>query len=122
MKTSNNIPGLLKRAKLYGLPEQKLKEIVERDKYCVYCGVKMKMHDSSIGTPRDKMTIEHFSNKAPWGESVHVGMCCGSCNSSKGSKTMFGWFKTQYCLDRNINEKTVAGPVKKFITTMKKKH
>ena len=115
MKNKENISGLLTRAKYWGVSEKKLREIVIRDKYCLYCSVKMKIYSSSIGTPKNKATIEHFSNKAQWGESVDVGLCCGSCNSSKGNKKMFDWFKTQYCIDKNINEKTVAKPIKGYI-------
>ncbi len=122
MKANNkSILGLLNRAKIYGLPEEKLREILLRDKNCIFCGIKMKTHVSSIGTPRDKKTIEHFSNKAEWGEAVDVGICCGSCNSSKSNKKIFDWFKTKYCLERNINERTVAEPVKDYIKNNSKK-
>lgn len=120
-KDLENISALLVRARIYGIPKERLKEIVARDKFCVYCHIKMKRHLSSIGTPKDKATIEHFSNKAFIGESKNIGMCCGRCNSSRSNKKLFDWFKTPYCLERNINEKTVAKPIKDYIKRMGKK-
>lgn len=109
------ISGLLVRAKMYGLPEEKLREIVARDKTCIYCHKRMKRHASSIGTPSDKATIEHFSNVAEHGEAINVGICCGSCNSSRSDSMLFDWFKSQYCLKNKINQKTVAKPIKDYI-------
>lgn len=117
-----NISGLIKRGKYYGISEDVIKKILKRDKVCVYCSQKMKLHVSSIGTPRDKKTIEHFNEKYVYAAKEDgVGICCGSCNSSRSDSGLSKWFKTQYCIDRNINEKTVAEPVKKFITNNKKK-
>jgi len=116
----NNIDNLLKRAKHWGVPEKVLGKIWKRDKICIYCRKKM-IYGPSVGTPRNKATIEHFSDNAKWDEKVDVGICCGSCNSSKGNKKLSAWFKTAYCLDKKINEKTVAKPVKDYIKKMGKR-
>lgn len=114
----NNIDNLLKRAKYWGVPEKVLRKIVERDKVCVYCRKKM-IYGSSIGTPKNKATIEHFSDDPDWYEEVDVGICCGSCNSSKGNKKLSHWFKTDYCVKNNIDEKKVSKPVKDYIKKIK---
>lgn len=120
-KDIKNISGLLVRAKFWRVPEEVLKKILIRDKNCVYCHIKTKIHQSSIGTPKDKKTIEHFSEKYVHSPlEADVGICCGSCNSSKGNKKLSTWFKTKYCLNNNINEKTVARPVKDYIGKRKK--
>lgn len=67
------------------------------------------------GTPADKATIEHLSNDGPFNEKSNIAICCGSCNASRGVKELFDWFKTAYCVERNINEETVAEPVKEYI-------
>lgn len=106
----------------HGIPEEDLKKIKARDIKCVYCHKLMQEHSHVKGTPKDKATLEHLSNYPPffWNELVIfdpsiVTICCGSCNSSRGPKELLDWFKEQYCLDRNINEKTVEEPVKEFI-------
>lgn len=114
--TNENIAGLIKRAKSYGISEEVLRKILKRDKVCIYCGIKMKAHVSSIGTPKDKKTIEHFNEKYEYAANEDgVGICCGSCNSSRSDNKLSVWFKTKYCLDRNINQKTVAKPIKDYI-------
>jgi hypothetical protein len=116
-----NLSRLLVNAKIWGVPEDVLRKIVARDKTCVYCNRKMKLHLSTIGTPGDKKTIEHFANDINFDDEVgieDVGICCGRCNSSKGSKKLCDWLKSDYCIESKINIKTVASPVKAFI----KKH
>jgi hypothetical protein len=104
-------------ANQYGLPEEKLENIRARDKTCVYCH--KKMVDTSSVNRRDWATIEHLNYLPPWNNPDTVAICCGSCNSSRGQKKLIDWFKGQYCLDRNINEKTIAEVVKNFIKTKK---
>lgn len=106
----------------HGIPEEELKKIKVRDTKCVYCHKAMKEYGHVKGTPGDKATIEHLNNHPPffWNKLIIfdpsvVAICCGSCNSSRGPKELLDWFKEQYCLDRNINEKTVEEPVRKFI-------
>lgn len=117
-----NIENLLKRAKLYGISKEVLEKIIERDKVCIYCRKEMKRCASVIGTPKNKATIEHFSDVGELGAGVEeVGICCGSCNSSRGNKKLFSWFKKDYCIKNNINEKKVAKPIKNYIKKMGKK-
>jgi len=110
----------------FGIPEEELKKIRERDKKCVYCN--KKMIKPKIGYRRiDWATIEHFREKGPfyWPElkKEDIAICCSQCNSSRGRKELSEWFKSQYCLDRvnKINEKTVADPVKRYLNKKKRK-
>lgn len=48
-------------------------------------------------------------------QANNIVMCCGSCNSSRGVKQLAHWFNSSYCLAGNINENTVAEPVKKYL-------
>lgn len=50
-----------------------------------------------------------------------IVICWGSCNSSRGVKKLSDWFRTKYCITNNINENTVADPVKKYLNRKKKK-
>jgi hypothetical protein len=82
----------------------------------------MKRHPFVIGTPKDKATIEHFSDVGEYNAKENeVGICCGECNRRRGNKKLLDWFKTKYCLDRNINEKNVAKPIKEYIKKNGKK-
>jgi hypothetical protein len=104
----------------FGIPNKEEEEIRARDKTCVYCHKVMKAYPDTKGTPGDKATIEHLNCDPPfyWKDGLKksgLAICCGECNSSRGKKTLLDWFKTKYCLDRNINKDTVAEPVKKYL-------
>lgn len=104
----------------YGLPVVELKRIFERDKVCVYCKKIMKSH--KINNKRsDWFTIEHLNYRPPYNNPETVTICCWGCNSSRGNKKIRDWFKTQYCIDKNINSKTVSSPVKKYLVKVEDK-
>lgn len=59
----------------YGLPENRLNEIRDRDKTCVYCH--KIMNQPSIGGFRgDWATIEHLNYLPPWNNPDTVAICC----------------------------------------------
>lgn len=104
----------------YGLSEKDLQKIRRRDILCVYCHKTMK-DPRDGGERRDWATIEHLNFMPPWNNSATVAICCASCNSSRGVKKITDWFKTSYCLERNINIETVADPVREFINIYENK-
>lgn len=99
----------------YGIRKEVEEEIRIRDKTCVYCGKKMvKSH------PKNKPTIEHLNNIPHYYNpkdlnKSDLAICCHSCNCSRGSKHYWDWFESSYCIERNINKKTVADIIKKYI-------
>ena len=100
----------------FGIPNKDEEEIRMRNRVCVYCGKAF----NKKGTYGKRATIEHLSCDPPfyWKDGLKksgLAICCGSCNSSRGKKTLPNWFKTPYCLDRNINKDTIAEPVKKYL-------
>jgi len=98
----------------YGLPDDKVDAVRERDRRCVYCH--KEMHKPSASVPRkDWATIEHFNHIPPWDNPDTIGICCFSCNSSRGNKPILDWFRTKYCKERNITPTTVARPVLEYI-------
>lgn len=103
----------------YNIPDWLEKKVRDRDKLCVYCGVKFKDYSCAKGTPSDKATFEHINND---GEPIeaNIAMCCASCNSSKGVKKLLDWFNSSYCRERNIGEKTVASIIQKYIKNISK--
>ena len=105
--------------KNFGIPDGVLSEIMERDKKCVYCHKAM-IYPYIRENAKDSATIEHLSPEPPfhWSDEMqenNIVMCCGSCNSSRGAKQLANWFNSSYCLARNINENTVAEPVKNYL-------
>ncbi len=109
----------------FGIPENVLSEIRARDNACVYCRKTM-IYPYLTNNRVDSATIEHLNFDGPfcWGDGLQahdIVICCGACNSSRGIKNLAGWFKTQYCIDRNISANTVAAPVKSYLQRQKKR-
>jgi len=103
----------------YGLPEDELAKIYARDKTCVYCR-KMMIEHTFTEERRDWSTIEHLNHLPPWNNASTVAIACMSCNASRSNYKISDWFKTQYCLSKNINEDTVAEPVRQYIQNIEK--
>lgn len=99
-------------------------KIILRDQVCIYCGKKMSYEKNS---PRkDWATVEHLNYRSDWdsvgsymkeGKDVTeiIGVCCWSCNASRGALPLPLWFEKQYCLERDINIHTVAQVVKNYL-------
>lgn len=109
----------------FGIPEEELSKIRLRDKNCVYCHKKL-IYPFVKNKQGDCATIEHLNCDAPfdWSDGLRIediAICCGSCNSSRGPKRLLAWFRTKYCMERGINEDTVADPVKKYLERKKGK-
>jgi len=97
----------------YSIPEELEQKIRKRDKFCVYCGIKLKGFYPGKG--KDKATIEHMNNDGPYDEEWNLAICCNSCNSSKFNKSLLKWLESDYCKDKNINKETVANVIKQYI-------
>jgi len=93
----------------WNIPEWLENEILERDKVCVYCGVKF---GSSIESRKTQASWEHIINDARIITRENIARCCVSCNSSKGTKRLSDWINSQYCVTKGINRETVADVVK----------
>lgn len=102
----------------YGLPEDRLEELRQRDTHCVYCHKRL-VYPWDSNNRTDSATIEHLNHLPPWDNIETVAYCCGSCNSSRRDLPILEWFGTTYCLTRGINEHTVAAPVQKYLSDTK---
>lgn len=103
----------------FGIPENLLSEIRARDKACVYCHKTM-IYPYLARNSSDCATIEHLNFDGPfyWRDGLRahdIVICCGSCNSSRGAMKLEDWFKTRYCINKNINANTVAAPVRSYL-------
>jgi 5-methylcytosine-specific restriction endonuclease McrA len=93
----------------WGIPDWLEQKVRKRDKQCVYCHVKFKSKDS------DKASWEHINNNGPSDREWNIALCCNSCNRHKLTKKLLQWFDSDYCKKNNINKKTVAPIIKKYI-------
>jgi 5-methylcytosine-specific restriction endonuclease McrA len=101
--------------KNWGIPESLQQKVRARDRSCVYCRVTF---SSSKSDRKRNPTWEHFDNDR-WDDvfimRFNVARCCNSCNASKGTKPLRQWLTSSYCIERNINQNTVARVVKRFL-------
>ena len=96
----------------WGIPDWLEKHIIERDKCCVYCGVKF---GSSTQSRKTQASWEHIINDARIINKENIARCCVACNSSKGTKKLSEWINSKYCKNKGINKNTVAQVVRKAL-------
>jgi len=98
----------------WGIPKSLEDKVRERDKYCVYCRVKLASNNKG-GSRKNLPTWEHIINDAGIITPENIALCCASCNSSKGTKLLSDWINSDYCKRKGINSKKVAPVVKKAL-------
>ena len=101
----------------WNIPDWLEKEVKERDKACVYCGIQMIEQMPPGGSRKSVATWEHIINDASIITRENIARCCVSCNSSKGTKKPTDWLHSSYCKKRGINKDTVAEVVKNALKT-----
>jgi hypothetical protein len=99
----------------WGIPDRHEKEVKERDKNCIYCGVRMIQQMPPHGSRKTMATWEHIINDAGIVSRKNIARCCVACNSSKGTKKLSDWIKSNYCKKHGINKDTVAEVVKEAL-------
>ena len=102
-------------ANTYGISDEDEKLTRARDTRCVYCHKPMSQPPFTKRNRSNWATIKHFDNDGPLDSVWNIGICCWACNSSKGAMPLSEWFKTDYCIQREINANTVAEPVKTYL-------
>ena len=96
----------------WNIPDWLEKEVLKRDKVCVYCGVRFGSDKKSRKT---QATWEHVINDASIVTRENIVRCCVACNSSKGTKSLSKWINSSYCKKKNIDKSTVADIIKKAL-------
>ncbi len=99
----------------WGIPDWLEKEVKERDKTCVYCGVQLIQQMPPGGSRKSVATWEHIINNENIITRENIARCCAACNSSKGTKKLFDWIKSSYCKKHGLNQDTVAEVVRKAL-------
>ena len=96
-----NIPGLLER------------EVIKRDRCCVYCGVEF---TAQSGSRRALPSWEHIINDARIITRDNIARCCVGCNASKGTKSLIEWLESEYCRTRGITGESVAAVARQVLS------
>ncbi len=96
----------------WNIPKWLEKEVRERDKTCVYCGVSF---TSSKVSKKTAASWEHIINDAKIITRENIALCCCGCNASKGQKQLSVWLQTKYCKERGITAMSVAPIIKQAI-------
>jgi len=93
----------------WNIPDGLEREVIERDRRCVYCGVAF----APQGTRRrDHPSWEHIVNDARIVTRENIARCCVGCNASKGTKDLAEWLASTYCGMRGITRESVAAVVR----------
>lgn len=85
------------------------REVIERDRCCVYCGVEFTAHTANR---RERPSWEHIINDASIITRENIARCCIGCNASKGTKHLAHWLQSRYCAARGITRESVASVVR----------
>jgi 5-methylcytosine-specific restriction endonuclease McrA len=93
----------------WNIPDWLEREIIQRDRCCVYCGVDFTAQSAKR---RDQPSWEHIINDADIITRENIARCCVGCNASKGTKTLVGWLDSRYCRIRGITAESVASVVR----------
>ena len=96
----------------WGIPLEVEQQVLKRDKSCVYCGISFSIPNPSR---KIKATWEHIINDIRINNLENIALSCGSCNASKGSKTLTNWLKSSYCQNKGITLESVSAVVKQHI-------
>ena len=96
----------------WNIPDWLEREVIQRDRRCVYCGVEFA---SSNAIGRTKPSWEHIVNDARIINRENIARCCVSCNASKGANDLAIWLESNYCRKHGITKDTVAEVVKRAL-------
>jgi hypothetical protein len=89
-------------ANKWGIPNDVEKEVLARDKVCVYCGVE-------FGAERKSMrSWEHIINDVNIATMENIALCCVGCNASKGAKLLHDWIDSPNAKRRGITCESLA--------------
>lgn len=80
-------------------------QVIQRDFQCVYC------RHIFAAPYEDRATCpswEHIVNDPLLVSLDNIALCCGSCNSSKATKSLRKWLESPYCKRKGITEQSMA--------------
>ena len=94
------------------IPDWLEREVRDRDRRCVYCGIAFGSLEPS---KKSRATWEHIVNDAQMINRENIARCCVACNSSKGTKRLSDWLESEYCRRRGVTRDSVAQIVQRAL-------
>lgn len=88
----------------WNIPAWLEREVVERDRGCIYCRVSF----ATASARRDRPSWEHIVNDVSIVTRENIALCCIGCNASKGAKPLDVWLRSRYCVERGISSQSIA--------------
>ena len=98
----------------WNIPAWLEREVLERDRSCVYCGTSF----ASAASRRSRPSWEHIVNDASIVSRENIALCCIGCNASKGTKLLTDWLQSRYCSAHGIAPRSVAPVVKAALAAL----
>jgi hypothetical protein len=96
---------LISTAERWKIPRALAIEIIARDTACIYC---RSVFEDPIASRATCPSWEHIVNDLSIVNIENIGLCCVSCNASKGTKPLKKWLKSNYCVARQITSQSMA--------------
>jgi len=87
------------------IPRTLALQIIERDQQCIYC---RHVFISPFTVRASCPSWEHIVNDLSLINLENIGLCCVSCNASKGKKPLTVWLQSPYCEARGITRSSIA--------------
>src|SRR4029077_17022968 len=104
---------VLRNATRYDIPDSVVRHVVLRDRYCVYCKLRFRIGARSRNNLASWEHMDSDSEKHP--KVWNIALCCGHCNTSRGTKELAKWFDSAYCKRKNIGRQTVAPVIRRYL-------
>jgi hypothetical protein len=98
----------------WNIPVELEREVLARDRACVYCGITFALSPATRGA---LPSWEHIVNDAQIVTRQNIARCCVSCNASKGTKELRRWLASSYCRRKGISESMVARVIQEALST-----
>lgn len=93
----------------WNIPVAVEREVLERDRSCVYCGIAFGRPDA----PRpERQSWEHIINDLSIVTLANIALCCIGCNASKGARPLSTWLQLKYCRAKCVTAESVAPVVR----------
>lgn len=99
----------------WGIPANLERFVLNRDKRCVYCGVRFSKKRSRTRARSAVASWEHIINDMRIITRENIALCCTACNASKGAKKLADWLDSDYCKLRGITRSRVAPVIKRAL-------
>ena len=96
---------LMRTAARWRIPRDLALIVISRDSRCIYCN---RLFETSPNSRAAWPSWEHIVNDGALVNASNIALCCASCNSSKGTKSLEKWLESKYCKEREITRHSMT--------------